>query len=206
MVTQTVAVRSHRLGQIYRGMKKRCENQNATGFQNYGGRGILICEKWRDFPSFVADVLASIGERPTMQHTLDKINNSGNYEPGNIRWATKSEQARNRRNNHRLTAFGKTQTLEEWASEMGIPKSTLFNRIKRGWPDEDVIAKDVHPKADDCSIFPSGGFALCQRLGINPQTVQSRLRRGWSFESAIKRPVDTARGRSIDRYAQRRQA
>jgi hypothetical protein len=197
--------RSHPLGQIYRGMKKRCENVNANGFGNYGGRGISICSQWQNFSVFVADIIGSIGPRPTMQHTLDRRDNNGNYEPGNVCWATKSEQASNKRNNHKLTAMGRTQTLEAWSYETGIPKSTLFNRVKRGWSDEAVITEDVHSKSDDYSVFPPGGYALCQKLGLNPETIKSRLRRGWSFESALKLPVDVARGRSMDKYTQRRQ-
>jgi hypothetical protein len=78
----------------WRGIFARCENPNATGYRNYGGRGIRVCDRWRDFEDFVADV----GERPSMGHSLDRIDVNGHYEPGNCRWATHTDQARNRRN------------------------------------------------------------------------------------------------------------
>jgi len=77
----------------YYAMLERCNNPNHVSFKNYGGRGIRVCERWRDFTNFLADV----GERPSSEVQLDRINNDGNYEPGNVRWATRQEQALNRR-------------------------------------------------------------------------------------------------------------
>jgi hypothetical protein len=75
------------------GMHSRCENPKEAGYKNYGGRGITVCERWRSFENFYADV----GDRPSPKHSIDRINNDGNYEPGNVRWATRTEQNRNRR-------------------------------------------------------------------------------------------------------------
>jgi hypothetical protein len=79
----------------WQAMKARCSNPNLSAFKYYGGRGISVCARWRDsFEEFLADM----GRRPSMAHTLDRFpNNNGNYEPGNVRWATKSEQLKNRR-------------------------------------------------------------------------------------------------------------
>lgn len=83
----------HPLFEMWLGMIKRCHRPYNTGFKYYGGRGIAVCERWHDFPAFLADV----GERPSPELTLDRINNDGNYEPGNVRWATRKQQAANQR-------------------------------------------------------------------------------------------------------------
>jgi hypothetical protein len=90
----TVGRRYHPLYWTWSNMRKRCYSPSRDEYASYGGRGISICDRWRD--SF-ADFLADVGERPSPQHSLDRIDNDGNYEPGNVRWATKSEQLANRR-------------------------------------------------------------------------------------------------------------
>lgn len=108
-------------------MLKRCTNPANGSFQNYGGRGIKVCERWLKFENFLTDM----GEGGGL--TLDRIDNNGNYEPGNCRWATIVEQARNTRRNKLTTANGKTQCIAAWAEELSIPYPTLQSRIRRGW-------------------------------------------------------------------------
>jgi len=95
----------------------RCTNPETKDYPKYGGRGIQICDRWRDFANFFADV----GHRPSLQHSLDRINNNGNYEPGNVRWATAKEQARNRRGNHLVCLNGKVMTKAEALELIKIP-------------------------------------------------------------------------------------
>jgi hypothetical protein len=83
----------HPLYKTWEGMNRRCTSLNDTAYQRYGDRGIRVCDRWRDFAAFIADM----GEKPSRTHSLDRINNDGNYEPGNVRWATPKEQAQNRR-------------------------------------------------------------------------------------------------------------
>jgi hypothetical protein len=184
--------RTHPLFQIWRGMIRRCHDPRVKNYKNYGGRGISVCDQWFDFWTFVADM----PPRPSLKHTIDRKKNDGNYEPENVRWATKSEQMHNTRFNRRLTAGGKTQIAEDWHRERRLPKNTLFNRVKRGWSDEDAVLKPRQPKAPDHTVFPPGGYALCKQHGINPETVKSRLRRGWTFEEALSIPIKHEHGRS----------
>ena len=115
----------------WRGMKSRCYNPNNKSYYDYGGRGIKVCEKWKDdLQSFYDDVskLEHFGEKG---YTLDRINNDADYEPNNVRWATKSEQNTNKRNNINITYNGKTQCLKLWAEELNIPYLTLYKRINK---------------------------------------------------------------------------
>jgi hypothetical protein len=121
---------------IWTAMKVRCMNRNAINYHDYGGRGISICERWMKFENFYADV----GKRPSASHSLDRFpNNDGNYEPGNVRWATDTEQHNNKRNNKLLTLNGETFSLAEWAQRKGIEYHCLSSRIKRGWSMERAV-------------------------------------------------------------------
>lgn len=110
-------------------MKQRCLNPKHEAYHNYGGRGITICERWKkSFKAFLKDM----GRRPTPKHTLDRHpNNDGNYEPGNCRWATRKEQCNNYRCNQVVEFNGKSQTLTQWAEELGIKAVTLHARLFR---------------------------------------------------------------------------
>jgi hypothetical protein len=109
-------------------MWSRCTNKNAHQFKNYGARGITVCDRWKDFWAFIDDM----GERPTASHSIDRIDVNGNYEPSNCRWATSTQQNRNRRNNSLLEFNGETKCLAAWAEERGIKQTTLLRRLERG--------------------------------------------------------------------------
>jgi hypothetical protein len=111
--------------QTWKHVIDRCTNPNNDGFAYYGGRGISVCESWKKFENFYADM----GPRPE-NTSLDRIDNNGNYEPGNCRWATRAEQARNRSSNVMLTYNGKTQCQQDWAKEIGITYKGLGKRLK----------------------------------------------------------------------------
>lgn len=113
-------------------MIQRCHNPKNKDYKNYGGRGIEVCEMWRE--SFEAFLLM-VGKRPTLQHTIERIDSNGNYEPGNVRWATRAEQNVNTRSNVKLTIDGVTQTVSEWSRDPRCTVSmfTVYKRLDRGW-------------------------------------------------------------------------
>lgn len=112
---------------VWKGMRSRCNNPNNKYFNIYGGRGISVCKEWDDFATFIAD----IGRRPSDKHSIDRIDSNGNYEPGNCRWATSSEQAINRRNNVFYTYEGRTKTISEWSRELNVKNSVFWEYLQR---------------------------------------------------------------------------
>lgn len=129
-------------------IKKRCSNPKHRAYRNYGGRGIKLCERWAaSFETFLLEVTREAGLRPSRTHSLDRFpDNNGNYEPGNVRWANKQQQARNTRMTRMLTFRGETRPLVEWAEIVGINQSTVKNRIARGESAETALA---HPVIND---------------------------------------------------------
>lgn len=112
---------------IWRALKQRCLNKNCPAFPDYGGRGIAICERWSDYRNFLSDM----GRRPSKEHTIDRIDNNRNYEPGNCRWATRIEQANNTRSCHLLTFNGETLSKAAWARKIGMQPGAFMYRIKK---------------------------------------------------------------------------
>lgn len=123
-------------------MKHRCECPTGRMWKYYGGRGIKVCDRWQEFPAFLADM----GLRPSPQHSIERINTDGNYEPTNCRWATDVEQANNKSNNLRITIEGETKTLSEWARVSGISAGTIITRYKRyGWGPHQAVFAPLRP-------------------------------------------------------------
>lgn len=121
-------------------IKGRCYNPRDKSYHAYGARGIaLFCEWISDPAAFVDWVLSNLGERPA-GHSIDRLNNDGDYAPGNLRWADATTQSRNTRRNRRMLAFGQELTLVEWAAKTGLGEMTIHCRIKRGWPVEDALS------------------------------------------------------------------
>lgn len=122
------------------GMVRRCTDQGHESYQDYGGRGIKVCDRWLQYENFVADM----GERPDGM-TLDRYPDmNGNYEPSNCRWATNREQQTNKRNNVLLAFEGRTQTMVEWAEEIGLSPKTLWHRLNTcGWSAEKALSEPL---------------------------------------------------------------
>lgn len=117
-------------------MIQRCANPNLPKYSIYGGRGITVCERWRTFENFFADM----GSRPT-GGSIERMDTNGNYELGNCKWIPMAEQALNRRNNLKITHNGETRNLCEWAKIVGLDEDTLGMRLLRGWSVERALTE-----------------------------------------------------------------
>lgn len=139
-------------------MIQRCTNSNCDHFPNYGDRGITVCERWRSFSDFYADV----GSRPTPKHTLERLDNDRGYEPGNVVWATRAQQTRNNRRT-RLVAFqGRQMCLSDACALAGVPYATAHRRLMLGWPIERVFKpaqkpREVHEASNSPDCRPRDG-------------------------------------------------
>jgi len=121
-------------------MIDRCHNPRNKYYASYGGRGITVCDRWREsFVNFIEDM----GPRPSDRHSLDRTDNDGPYSPENCRWATKVQQSNNRRSNRMLTYNGQALTLTQWAKIVGISEGTIDSRIRRGYKHEQALTEQV---------------------------------------------------------------
>lgn len=123
----------------WKSIRGRCYNKNNSEYFRYGARGIKVCKRWGIFENFYKDM----GDPPTPDHSIDRIDNNGNYEPSNCRWATPKDQSSNRRSSVFLTYKGETKTVCEWSKLLNILDLTLYSRVKRGWTDEEVLSTPV---------------------------------------------------------------
>lgn len=122
----------------WRKMMQRCYSENCVQWVYYGGRGINVCARWHAYQNFKADM----GRRPEGM-TLDRIDTNKNYQPGNCRWATHTEQMQNKRTNVLLTLQGKTQCLTQWVRDTGIKRGTIEKRLELGWSHEKILTTPV---------------------------------------------------------------
>lgn len=121
------------------GMIDRCTNPRLRTWSAYGGRGIRVCDRWLKFENFFSDM----GQRPSRKHSLDRVDNDGNYEPGNCRWATPDVQQNNHRGNVRLTVFGESMTIAQWLRRTGMPSRAVRLRLRMGWAPERALTQPV---------------------------------------------------------------
>jgi hypothetical protein len=135
--------KNRKLTSIYgtwRAIVQRCTDHNCKSFPRYGGRGITVCDRWREsFENFLADM----GDRPSPRHSIDREDNSKGYEPGNCRWATPEEQGRNKRSNRMITVDGVTRCVVEWSEASGISRKAITSRLARGWSEKDAVTVPV---------------------------------------------------------------
>ena len=172
-------------------MKQRCYNTKDSSYEQYGGRSIAVCSRWRQsFEAFFEDM----GERPS-DCTLERLDVDGDYEPTNCVWATSTEQARNRRSNVMLTFRGKTMCISAWSEQCGIPRKTLEKRISQyNFTVEQAL---TIPVAAPRKLMYQGRSQTISEwaaeTGIPRRTISSRLKLGWGIERALTTTHDARR-------------
>ncbi len=134
---------------------QRCTNPKVKNWMDYGGRGITVCDRWLVYENFIADM----GKRPTPGHSIERKDNDAGYSLDNCRWATKPEQAKNKRNNRFIELFGRRQHLAEWAREYGVDHTLIISRLSRGWSDIDAVTKPprtiIRREENECKQLPT---------------------------------------------------
>lgn len=159
----------HPLYATWVGMKQRCSDPANPGYKNYGGRGIKVCKRWSDsFEAFLEDM----GEKPSPNLSIDRINNDGDYEPENCRWATQKEQCRNTRWARLIPFNGETLTITEWADRLGITRERLRQRLQTRSIEEALTCKknESPPRVslNASSKIPGGRPRLGERRPATP--------------------------------------
>lgn len=181
----------HRLFATWNAMINRCHNPKNAAYSYYGGRGVGVCERWRDPAAFISDMA------PTHKDglTLDRLDNNGPYSPENCSWVSRAEQSYNRRSNVYLEHDGKRQAISKWAADLGVSPRTLWARIDRGWSHSDAITVPFGPTIKRASLVTYRGvtdtiYNHARRAGLNPVQVAQRVQRsGWSVEQALETPI-----------------
>lgn len=179
---------SNRMYLIWYMMNDRCHNPQSKAYVRYGGRGITVCQQWREsLDQFCADM----GPRPSMFHSVERLDNNSGYCTENCVWGTPSQQTRNKTSNRWFTYNGERLILTDLANKYQLNYGMLYSRvIKLGWPIEKAMeTKSKHEKLIlyDGEAFTMRG--LSKRLNIGFATVIDRLRRGWNLEDAFTRPM-----------------
>ena len=177
-----------RIYHIWEGIKKRCYNQNEKCYCHYGGRGIIVCDEWED--DFLAFYRWAMANGYSDELTIDRIDNDGNYEPSNCRWATTKEQSTNRRNNQYVTYDGQRITIKELSEKTGISYPVLRKRIVDSeWDIEKAISADT--KVGCRKIIEYNGekksiAEFARQYGVPYIKLHQRITYlGWSMERAL---------------------
>jgi len=188
---------------IWAGIKQRCFNPNRRDYEAYGARGISLFQEWSDdFAAF----FAYLGPRPSPAHSVDRIDGTKGYIPGNVRWATPGEQARNNSIARPVTYNGKTQTVSEWARETGIGFTTIIARLNRNYPIEDVFSKTkVQGGNSPTKILVHNGrqqtiAQWAAEIGIPKSILKKRLKAGISLDRALQNPMPKRNLRKLRGY------
>lgn len=174
-------------------MKQRCLNENNANYHRYGGRGITVCKRWLVFENFYTDM----GEPPTPQHSLERIDNDAGYKPSNTRWATKAEQANNRATCVSITHNGKTLNLKQWSIELDVPYQLLVNRWVKGERAEVLLQPRRQKVHGELVTYKGKSMTLREwekKLGIKYSVLWKRNAEGVPLDKPVRqRNIRTVR-------------
>lgn len=176
---------------IWAGIKQRCFNPRRKEYERYGKAGITMHQPWvENFEEFYDH----LGPRPSKTHSVDRIDNSLGYEPGNVRWATPEEQAQNSSIARPITLNGRTMTASEWSRELGVGFTTIIARLNRNYSAEDVLSRGRISSSNEPRLLTFNGETKrlvdwAREIGITDRALKKRLRRGVPLERALKNPM-----------------
>lgn len=174
---------------IWKAMHRRCETPSCAHYQEYGGRGIYVCERWKSFTAFFEDV----GPRPTSDHQIERIDNDGPYCPENCCWATRKEQCSNRRHNHLVEYQGKVQTIAQWSRELGVNLNALRSRFERGWTPEMAFTIPYRKRGYEITFNGKTRSTAqwAKETGLTSKLILERIDWGWPIEEVLTKPKQT---------------
>lgn len=180
-----------RLYEIWVDMKKRCYNPKSHAYHRYGGRGISVCDTWKDSYESFRNWAISNGYSDDL--TIDRINNEQGYSPDNCRWVDMKVQNNNRCNNRYIEWNGERHTVSEWARILNVDRRVLHGRFKNGWSVDKTLTTPVQKQKKPCKILWNGEYHTISEwskiLNINIHTLDKRFSCGWSVDDAFTRPI-----------------
>ena len=167
-------------------MKHRCFNPNNKQYLDYGGRGITVCDRWLNLDNFLADM----GTKPSPKHSLDRIDNNGDYSPKNCKWSTRVEQNNNTRYNRLITIDDVTLTITQWENKMGYGRGVIQGRLNLGWSEYDAVMTPVETgKLITIKNETRTIVQWTEKMGYGESVIHDRLKMGWSEYRAVMTPV-----------------
>lgn len=170
----------------WQAIQTRCYKSNSDSYPYYGGRGIAVCDRWRGEDGFI-NFVADMGNRPSKEHSIDRIDNNGDYSPDNCRWATTKEQMGNRSDTVRVRFRGVDRCVSQVAADLGVAPSTLQNRLAFHGDNAsiDQIRTPLRASIIEVNGVKKHLVEWAAETGILPETISARLTRGWSAEDAV---------------------
>ena len=173
-------------------IKARCYYTKDKYYKNYGGRGIVICDRWLDKEDGMINFVKDMGKRPSSKHSIDRLDNNGNYTPENCRWATAEEQANNRTSNTVVNYKGEDISLAEVSRKYNFPYKLLDRRYNKGWSIEKILSTPIRKIRNNLYTFNGKTQNImdwARELDTYYQTLLHRLKHGWSIESTFTTPI-----------------